>query len=888
MRNGSWGGRFRQLKVVTFSSYWEEKNKRETICWIPSPAPASLWEGAEVRANPRLPGQQIVNREALQALRLLQSGSSDPVEESERSIVLSRPIWAYALAGKMDPKVAQEAKIKLPDLKADRENGPIPLLTSVEKPKGTWFGSFRGKRVRVPLHMSGSKIIYLFIGPKESDGVPQRAGFFYSDAIGCWITDRATVAAALGACADRRTKARLVRAGVAPALFPYLRFAPILLPMRQEFRIASASQIDHDDQTTYLIPPPMSKKQKANGFRDVWEGGNGKPIFRTRSEEMALEMAHIAPKPLQEVLRRSEGTALLKRRQNPESLSGLKPRSEELENIRSELNMPGSKAASGASLKDTQDPKLDACQSCDAITIETLGTVDKGQSKWQHEICQEGCGKLVLQAPLDVLARNSCTKRAWRRQAYQQAWKIFRKEQESKGPLYPAGVDHNDLIPKDCSYRPKQLEAVEHCAGLKTSLDADVMGAGKTFTALTVRNHDLICRNRGRPTAALFICPAQVRLKWVSEAKRFTKGFHPGTSKVVQLDSKSRLSQRSKGVFIASYETVRDNPSLADLEWDLVVADESHYGKNTRAKRTRALKRLQAKRFMFMTGTPVYNRPTDLHPLLDHAFPKAFRPEKGFRKAFDIKDPKKITQDEQDMLSEVKNFLNQTIMIRRGREEMLADLPKRPRPELVRVPLKDAEAIAQREKELIEERKRIAEQGGPGIQVLAQIAKLRELVSIEKVPHAVRFVQERIQPEPFILFSYHRKTAEMLLRDLRSIGIRTGLIHGEIPHAERSQVCAAFEKGRLDAVCATMSSAGLGIDLIRAQHVIFIEIDWSPASIDQAEARAIRPGQTKAVRTWFVVADGTMDALVGHQLTAKRGNAMAALGDEEEEYEEEN
>jgi SWI/SNF-related matrix-associated actin-dependent regulator 1 of chromatin subfamily A len=78
-------------------------------------------------------------------------------------------------------------------------------------------------------------------------------------------------------------------------------------------------------------------------------------------------------------------------------------------------------------------------------------------------------------------------------------------------------------------------------------------------------------------------------------------------------------------IVVINYVILKKHRSAIDArQWDLLIADECHKAKNSKAQRTVALlgkrdknpeKRvagIAAKRRLFMTGTPIVNRPAEL------------------------------------------------------------------------------------------------------------------------------------------------------------------------------------------------------------------------------------------------------------------------------------
>jgi SNF2 family DNA or RNA helicase len=53
---------------------------------------------------------------------------------------------------------------------------------------------------------------------------------------------------------------------------------------------------------------------------------------------------------------------------------------------------------------------------------------------------------------------------------------------------------------------------------------------------------------------------------------------------------------------------------------------------------------------------------------------------------------------------------------------------------------------------------------------------------------------------------------------------------------------------------------GLGVTLTASRHVIFVEADWTPAILEQAEARLARIGQRSAgILAQYLVLENSID-----------------------------
>src|SRR4029079_15512171 len=78
----------------------------------------------------------------------------------------------------------------------------------------------------------------------------------------------------------------------------------------------------------------------------------------------------------------------------------------------------------------------------------------------------------------------------------------------------------------------------------------------------------------------------------------------------------------------------RDIETLELVAWDRLVLDEAQDIKNPATKRARALRRLQARRRVAMTGTPIENRLGELWAIMDIVNPGLLGSRERFDRTF--------------------------------------------------------------------------------------------------------------------------------------------------------------------------------------------------------------------------------------------------------------
>ncbi|MDD5309384.1 MAG: DEAD/DEAH box helicase, partial [Deltaproteobacteria bacterium] len=140
---------------------------------------------------------------------------------------------------------------------------------------------------------------------------------------------------------------------------------------------------------------------------------------------------------------------------------------------------------------------------------------------------------------------------------------------------------------------------------------ADDMGLGKTvqLLALLVDERNRACRGMA-PGPTLLVCPMSVIGNWQAETARFAPCLrvltHHGTERAQGEDFAD--AALGADLVLTTYAlAARDKGTLARVLWHRVVLDEAQNIKNPAAQQARAVRELEAKRRVAMTGTPVEN-----------------------------------------------------------------------------------------------------------------------------------------------------------------------------------------------------------------------------------------------------------------------------------------
>ncbi len=443
-----------------------------------------------------------------------------------------------------------------------------------------------------------------------------------------------------------------------------------------------------------------------------------------------------------------------------------------------------------------------------------------------------------------------------------------------------------------------QVEGVNFLVNKKRAVLAHSMGLGKTRQAI-------IAGGISSEGTILVICPASLKINWEREIHM----IYP-EDLVVIISSDTDTDLERAAWIIVNYDILAKRPMLKEKVEDgtieTIILDEAHYIKNSAAVRTKATLAIveKAKQVYCLTGTPVMNKPIEMfsllravrHPLATHPDVAPSTLRTNFSKRYCNGHLETIHRrggqilrfwDESgaNRLPELKE-LTQDVILRRTKEEVL-DLP----PKIVSVVEMELGPEWQRtydhawDEYLEYIAKNPMKKDYDNIlnaQSLVELIKLKQVCSQAKVLRIVADIENMIeQGEKVIVFSQFTETVKRIHETLRAHKIQSVTLTGSDSMEDRQRSVDAFQKiDDVKVFISNIKAGGVGITLTAANHVIFADMDWSPAIHNQAEDRAHRIGQTGTVNVYYYVLSGTIEEDIMDILSQKQETVGTLLGDE--------
>jgi SWI/SNF-related matrix-associated actin-dependent regulator 1 of chromatin subfamily A len=409
------------------------------------------------------------------------------------------------------------------------------------------------------------------------------------------------------------------------------------------------------------------------------------------------------------------------------------------------------------------------------------------------------------------------------------------------------------------AYQQRGLERLLALGG--DALLADEPGLGKTAMAL--------CYCRALAAASvLVVCPASLRLNWRKEMAMWW-GAEP-----------------LLGADVLSYEGLVKAVRAGLPPYAVAIFDEAHYLKNPAAARTKAALSVRAGRRLFLTGTPIVNRPMDLWPILRAMGCKMSRTAYGKRYCAGALKPVGFTRGRPSKwawdfsgashLEELAAGLSRRWMLRRLKAEVLSELPAKTR-SVIELPADGAGdpprllALGARLVQSWDAYGERASGAAVGLmpKEIAELTAWRLETGRRKLPQVIAYLRDVLleEEEKIVVFAWHREIIDALAAAFAAVGVAK--LYGGMTDAAKDAALRAFQEGPARLFVGQIATAGTGLTLTAAATVLFAEIDWVPGNMTQAEDRCHRIGQDSPVRVIILAQSASVDLLIASALVAK-------------------
>ncbi|MBC7519215.1 MAG: DEAD/DEAH box helicase [Microbacteriaceae bacterium] len=462
---------------------------------------------------------------------------------------------------------------------------------------------------------------------------------------------------------------------------------------------------------------------------------------------------------------------------------------------------------------------------------------------------------------------------------------------------------------------PKGLELFTHQAafvgsvraGHRTFLLADEPGLGKTAQAL-------LAALASNSYPLLVVAPNVVKTNWAREVELWT----PNKTATVIHGSGETLDAFAD-IVIVNYDVLdRHVGWLRTLGFKGMVVDEAHFIKNRESQRSKhvlalaeSIRSRSPRALMIaLTGTPLINTIEDFRAIWQ--FLGWIDGEKPTATLMDELEHNALTPADFGFFAKARQTVIDLGIVRRKKIDVAADLPAKRIADLpveldddIGRTIRDAEAalaarllaryrrgiaLSKNPQELdrtalirlvanaeLEESK-AAKTGENVFTMVRKIGQAKAVLAADYTAQLARSVGK------VVFFAKHIDVMDIAEQTLAKRGLKTVSIRGDQTAAFRqAQVDAFNNDDSVSVVVASLTAAGVGINLQAASNVVLAELSWTSAEQTQAIDRVHRIGQQEPVIAWRIIAAQTIDAKIAELIDSKAGLAARALdGDDSE------
>ena len=145
-------------------------------------------------------------------------------------------------------------------------------------------------------------------------------------------------------------------------------------------------------------------------------------------------------------------------------------------------------------------------------------------------------------------------------------------------------------------------------------------------------------------------------------------------------------------------------------------------------------------------------------------------------------------------------------------------------------------------------------------------------------------MQEHLEnQESVIVFTQFLSTLGRIKGELEKLKVPAFVLQGNVSAKDRVKLISEFQEHPAPAVMLmTLKTGGVGLNLTKASVVYHLEPWWNPAVENQATDRAHRMGQTKDVKVYNLLIEGSLEERIADLKIKKQGSFDRLFGVEEE------
>ncbi|QNN43193.1 DEAD/DEAH box helicase [Pedobacter roseus] len=397
---------------------------------------------------------------------------------------------------------------------------------------------------------------------------------------------------------------------------------------------------------------------------------------------------------------------------------------------------------------------------------------------------------------------------------------------------------------------------------------ADDMGLGKTIQILAFI---LSQREKVEHNTNLVVVPASLIFNWKAEVEKFAPSIKV---KTIYAGERTKTTDTFDDyeIILTSYGTLlSDIRFLKDYRFNYIFLDESQLIKNPDSQRYKAVRMLQSRNKVVMTGTPIENNTFDLYGQLSFACPGLFGSKQQFADLYSTPiDQFKDSRRAEELQKKIRPFI-----LRRNKEQVAKELPDKTEIVLYCEMGEEQREVYEANKKEIQDfilGKQEDDLPKSSMHVLKSITTLRQicnsaalladgksyLQASSKIDVLMEQIESKAGNHKILVFSQFVTMLDLIKKQLQNRGIRYEYLTGQT--RKREEVVTSFQQNAdIPVFLISLKAGGTGLNLTEADYVYLVDPWWNPAVENQAIDRAYRIGQHKNVMAVRLICPDTIE-----------------------------
>lgn len=404
--------------------------------------------------------------------------------------------------------------------------------------------------------------------------------------------------------------------------------------------------------------------------------------------------------------------------------------------------------------------------------------------------------------------------------------------------------------------RKYQKQAVQYFFETGSLLLGDDVGLGKTLSSLAP-----LSKPEYRPT--LIIVQPHLMSQWKAEVER----AFPGISVHIVKGLKPYELPETEVVIIA-YTRLRGWKDDMPRKFRYVIFDEVQELRHDTSQKYEAAFKIteRIKRKIGLSATPIFNYGSEIFNVMNTLKPGCLGEKRDFEDTWCETYDKRIVKDP---IALGKMLRDNHLMLRRTREDVQRELP--PINRIIHTLEYDEKQADKMNKTAIDLAIGLltAKDKERGEAALKLDGFLRQATGVLKAPSVAAWVKVLLEAgEQVLLMGWHRACYDIWMQDLMEYN--PVLYTGSENVVEKDKAKEKFISGESRIMIMSLrSGAGLN-DLQKVcSHIVYGELDWSPATHHQATGRLNRDDLKGPVTEIFLIADTGSDPMMVQTLALK-------------------